>query len=1526
MVKKERNLIRCSHRENIRDGPVSAIYDPKSEIQSAPTISSHQKIEQRFKRGILNRAVSVETYKLKIYNNGDIGAKTVVQTTLTLKGDKGDNPTAAVSQPKSLIFEAPHPVIKSSADKIDAALKATSAEMIGGVKIDAAEKFAEFVKVLRLSSKNDILAVYQKMKGADKAHDKKMFLDALYRAGSGEAAEVVMELIKNHEITGDQLISFYASLALIDHVNLPSVTSITSLLDQPNLPRLGYLGIGQVIGKYCQQHTCDNVPEIKQAIHKIREKIGNGKAKTRDQENLIVSALKALGNTKFLDDSSMQKLASIAEDKNVRNRVRVAAIEALPARCSMKWKNTLLKVLADREEDSEIRIKSYLSLVACACPHVANGLKEILDKETVNQVGSFIQSHLRNLRASADPNKAEAKRQLSLIKPRMKFPEDFRKFSFNNELSYNLGGIGLGSSAESNVIYSQNNFVPRSINLNLTTESFGRSFNLMDLNMRIENLDRLLEHYFGPKGRFTQDELSDIVDKGVDNTIEIVEYIKQKFNKMRGKREVKQGELDKFAKGVKLRNNEVDQNLDLDLSIKMFGIEMAYMTYNGNTEQLTPNQIIDKMFDKVDAGVNMMKNFNHHVHNHLQFLEAELIYPTNMGIGLSFDMIGTSVVHMKIHGNMDIPAIMNDPENAEVRIGFEPSVSVRIAASMTVRGLDAEAGMKVVGTLHTDTATDVSIKLLGGMGIDVNVKTPKKKQDLLTVSTTVLLSSGEIDKYKPAKFDKGKVLYKDCFDQFSDIITVCGHVEFPQDNIEVAQKKAFFPLNGPSKFSIHVENEANQYHMKVYYDNKSPKSRSFEILLETPNSKNNRRISLTAEAGLEPDKYARISVDSPIRKVSAEAVLKNNDKEHSLTIKMHNEQQEYFVRAGLLANGAKYKPILEYKVPEHIEKLTSTKLGTKAPHSGGGQQYNVDGAVEVVDQNGGKKYVFDKVALLSSGHKVVGLDGYVLSAPHTAVLDMNLGYGDESIALKMEGKKLGEQHYSLGLSALPTKDPNIGFDIKWEGRKDQHEFENKLIFIHGPDLKSETNRLTVKEHVVWNPSAGPGFVLGASSKISYPAMNMVLDLEGKITHNTIDGEIEISYEKFKFGTELSAKRDMNKPGDYEVEFEAELLQNKIKLESERKIIDPHKSKYKNSVELSPGGKYEAEAVIMYNRDKNKLKFEMDGDLNLDGKKVKTIAVLDTEAINTLSRASLTVGDIKYVDFMFKLRQGTNPQGSLTLNLKNYLNVGGQMSMQGDKGNAQLNIDLPKINRKIKGTGDLTVAGTQHTANFELLLDAEKDPNKCIKLSTVTDIKKNTIDSKNSLEVLNNKIDINCKGKFEGTIREGEHQLDMDVTLPNGRYLVYKIKRTATKNKDDKYDIHMNTEMADHVSKGGASRRITYVANANMIDYKTSTFQGNGHIKYTDMDGENGQLDLAIKNLADIDGHKKLFEIAIGLSGTRPINMPHPFNLHYKDSELHNGDLSCDVASSLGKDFQFKVSAVILIDMSSEIQKDTFRRA
>lgn len=271
------------------------------------------------------------------------------------------------------------------------------------------------------------------------------------------------------------------------------------MLEKENLKE-GYLSIGNLIKKYTQQEGAENDPELLKLFDKLAEKLGNCKSEKRQQEDVIVAILKGLRGAQGVTGLLLDKLVKCASEGHA-GRVRVAAIQAFKSASGDQIaQKAALNILKNRKDDSEFRIEAYLALVDASTPQIADEVSKLLDDEPVYQVGSFITSHLSNLRASTDLYREKARKDFADVYSSKKFPKDLRKFSFNHEFSYEFGSVGLGGSTDTNVIFSQNSFTPRSIRTNITGELFGTSFNIFELSGRQENFDLVLERYFGPKG------------------------------------------------------------------------------------------------------------------------------------------------------------------------------------------------------------------------------------------------------------------------------------------------------------------------------------------------------------------------------------------------------------------------------------------------------------------------------------------------------------------------------------------------------------------------------------------------------------------------------------------------------------------------------------------------------------------------------------------------------------------------------------------------------------------------------------------------------------------------------------------------------------------------------------------------------------------------------------------------------------------------------------------------------------------
>lgn len=224
-------------------------------------------------------------------------------------------------------------------------------------------------------------------------------------------------------------------------------------------------------------------------------------------------------------------------------------------------------------------------------------------------VGGFIASHVRNLKASANPDKQLARQFLNFNVPK-KFPIDFRKWSYNGEVSYAVDTLGIGASTEANIIYSQESFLPRSTSLNVTAEVFGHTFNFLEIHTRQENLDRLVEHYFGPKGVLRSSSLGELLKNKDKVSTKFWRDLNSKLEaSLRARRDVSRAEIDNIGKSVQIKENVLNKDLDLDVSIKAFGSEILYRNLNVYQQGLTPEAVTDNVVKRFNEGLNQLKNF-----------------------------------------------------------------------------------------------------------------------------------------------------------------------------------------------------------------------------------------------------------------------------------------------------------------------------------------------------------------------------------------------------------------------------------------------------------------------------------------------------------------------------------------------------------------------------------------------------------------------------------------------------------------------------------------------------------------------------------------------------------------------------------------------------------------------------------------------------------------------------------------------------------------------------------------------------
>ena len=132
--------------------------------------------------------------------------------------------------------------------------------------------------------------------------------------------------------------------------------------------------------------------------------------------------------------------------------IRLAAIDAIRrVPCHLNGRSSVLSLYLDTKQNTELRIGAYLAAMQCPSAQLLEEVKQALTHENINQVGSFVWTHLTNLQESSSPSKQAVRQLLANEFLRNKFNTDARKFSRNLEASSYWQDLNVGGTVESNI-------------------------------------------------------------------------------------------------------------------------------------------------------------------------------------------------------------------------------------------------------------------------------------------------------------------------------------------------------------------------------------------------------------------------------------------------------------------------------------------------------------------------------------------------------------------------------------------------------------------------------------------------------------------------------------------------------------------------------------------------------------------------------------------------------------------------------------------------------------------------------------------------------------------------------------------------------------------------------------------------------------------------------------------------------------------------------------------------------------------
>lgn len=837
----------------------------------------------------------------------------------------------------------------------------------------------------------------------------------------------------------------------------------------------------------------------------------------------MVAVLKGIRNAgKLFEPVTPKLLSCIAEGASTR--VRVAALQAAGAStCAKAVQAKILETLKNRAEDSELRIEAYLALTKCPTPTLANEIKALLDDEPIYQVGSFITSHLSSIRASADPHRESLRHVLGNIRPTNRFPSDIRKYSFNREISYAIDSLGVGASMDSNVIYSQKGFLPRSSSLNLTGELFGNVFNVMELNMRQENLEQVLEHYFGPKGELKSTNFQETFNKALDSYNTVVEGAKKRF-----RRGIARNSAEAFTNAIAYQN-DVFSDVEVDLSIKLFGTEMYFLSLSNEIPN-SPKDFIGSMFKVLDKNIKEAKDFNQVYENHVLFMDADLVYPSGIGVALKLGLQGAAAGRLEIGGKTDVKQWKKAPA---VTFKVVPSFNIDVSGTLLADVFTTQIGLKLEGNLHSSTGSEIDFNLSeDNKKYDFKVRFPFKNQELVKFKTNTLLvqydvKDGNVEIPLTAEGTKSKIQFSDCFDQFFPLIgiTVCPTAEI---NVGEGPNSLAFPFAGPNVLGVRFEVE-KEFTMSGVYDNSKPRHRIMTYTFDTPGSEQKRRTELQLEVAYDSDYFFRIAFDNPRKKASAEAGLKRNNQEFAIYAKANNDDQEYLAKFGFNVQGnearTEYTPTIVIKGP----KDSKDSLGG----------YKIEGKI-IVEKKGSKTvYTYNNVKLITPANGNYIMTGFVSRDGEQA--DYDVSYTEEATKKKAQLKGsfayADNTRFLLDMAFLNDFYEQINGQFKYEyNRKIGSLVRNDLLLVFGKDLASTKNRVHIYQNAEYALDETNGLkTMNLQVKADAPMIPLLINFEHEYKANFAKVNFDFAMQPHKLNVYSNNKYNTKTKGDYDIE-------------------------------------------------------------------------------------------------------------------------------------------------------------------------------------------------------------------------------------------------------------------------------------------------------------------------------------------------------------------------------------------------------
>ncbi|XP_029432572.1 apolipophorins isoform X2 [Rhinatrema bivittatum] len=892
VLKKTKDLNMCSHRPASYTFLRSVLLPDETAQQQL--LESKLECIQSFQHGIPVRTACTESHLLTPFSKKGNGARTQTRSSLTLLKTettlshwKVDIRDFYVS---SLLYEKEETVLKSQGEEVAETLRKLC--LAQSTHFETTDLFMMLVFKLRHLSADAVMDLWQT--SSFKCRDNRQpLVDALPSCGTEACVGLMKEILLSKEAEEDQMEAFLWSLAFIAEPTAGMLASLAPLLQLPEAGQGIFLGITALVHNFCSTRSdCTLVPELEAVMKVLQGYLGkNCTMQEPEQITKLNVVLKAIGNAGLAAASLAPVLSSCARLKSNPSAIRVAAIEAFRRIPCSADRTVLVQLYQATEENAELRISSYYTALKCPSEDLFNKVQQTLRDETSSQVGSFVWSHLSQLLETDDPLKAHLRDALpgDILSKEFDW-QTWKHSSFSDTTFYTESG---GANIESSLIFTPASFIPRSAVANLTIYVLGRAINLLELGLRLENAEALVQKLFGHRWAAASEHFSVKNEDGDFKSVSPAEAATKPSKKKPLLKPYDQQER-LAAKPDKLKSkkakhicpsrkynkmNELEQKvtkgmgnkkeLKCGLSLKVFGNELHFLDCDGMREEVKRHSL-----SLAELTVKLLKGQEVQYNKRLSLATEELTFPAISGFPVQLSLIASGATNLKIKGNVDFKQRSSFFINGYIK----PSAVIQVSARMGVAGTLGQAGLKWVTGIRTSTSLDGGIQVKKGRELKVFINTPEESMEIVDFSSKLYLVSMDGTE-KKIDFPKVHKETKTCTsEEVSKLFgwQFCSEMSYPDPAAGLS-----VPLSGPVKATVILRKRdkgLQQFLLEAGYnyipqkDNWIPNEAVLHFFMGTPKSHLKRDIGVDLNFNM-PQKKFRIQLVYPRKKIQMEGKL-----------------------------------------------------------------------------------------------------------------------------------------------------------------------------------------------------------------------------------------------------------------------------------------------------------------------------------------------------------------------------------------------------------------------------------------------------------------------------------------------------------------------------------------------------------------------------------------------------------------------------------------------------------------------------